>query len=57
MSNALKVQNFTFSNKAEPCNSAIVSPRGKKHICRQKHVKITLKALQEDLKVIDEQVR
>lgn len=37
-------QNFYFRMKNEPCNNGRDAPVGKKIICRQKYVKITLKA-------------
>lgn len=44
-------------SKNEPCNSGMAPPIGQKHICRQKHVKITLKALKESdgNTIVDEQ--
>lgn len=43
--------------KNEPCNNEADMPFGRKHICRQKHVKITLKALKEgdESAIVDEQ--
>ncbi|CRL01503.1 CLUMA_CG014492, isoform A, partial [Clunio marinus] len=43
--------------KNEPCNSGSNAPTGTTYICRQKHVRITLKAIKEDdgNMIVDEQ--
>lgn len=47
-----------FRNKNEACNNGVTEPLGKKLMCRQKYVKITLKAFKgEGHEIIDEQVK
>lgn len=43
-----------FRNIKEQCNVEIVTPKDKKYICRQKFVRITLKALNELNVVFDD---
>lgn len=43
-----------FRNKKEACYAGIVVPKGKKYMCRQKFVRITLKALNEENTVFDD---
>lgn len=45
----------TCSNRNEPCNNGNDPPPGKKVMCRQKYVKVTLKAYDNIGSIVDDQ--
>lgn len=66
ISSAKKYRNFppskilstmfpSFSNRNEPCLNGNTAPKGKKILCRQKYVTITLKAYADNGNIVDEQ--